>query len=136
MQDTLHGNYGAEMREGLGRLASLKWWKAAKRPMSEYVRVLEEEEDGIGVMKALAILSAHEHRNTSYWRLVEEQHFKNGRLDETHIFVKSFYDKPDEHFEPVKMLTFEVEAIAKSYVMDGIESQLNDLQDDDDDDED
>jgi hypothetical protein len=101
--------------------------------MSEYVRVIEEEDDGIGIMKALSILSAHEHRNTPHWKLVEEQRFKNGRLDETHIFVQSFYEKPDEHFEPVKMLVFEAEAIAKSYVMEGIESQLADLQDDDDD---
>jgi hypothetical protein len=101
--------------------------------VSEYVRVIEEEEDGIGVMKALCILSAHEHRETSNWRLVEEQHFKNGRLDETHIFVCNSYDKPHEHFDPVKMLVFEAEAIAKSYVMTGIENQLEGLQDDDDD---
>lgn len=104
--------------------------------MSEYVRVLEEEEDGIGVMKALAILSANEHRDTSQWRLIEEQHFKNGRLDETHIFVKSFYDKPHEYFEPTKFLTFEVEAMAKAYIMEGIENQLADMRDDDDEDED
>jgi len=103
--------------------------------VSEYVRVIEEEEDGIGIMKALCILSAHEHRDTSNWRLVEEQHFKNGRLDETHIFVRSAYDKPHEYFEPVKMLVFEAEAIAKSYVMEGIESQLEGLQGDDEDDD-
>jgi hypothetical protein len=96
--------------------------------MSEYVRVIEEEEDGIGVMKALAILSANEHRNTSQWRLVEEQHFKNGRLDETHIFVVNYYDKPDEHFETTKFLTFEVEAIAKSYIMENIEGQLAEIR--------
>ncbi len=101
--------------------------------MSEYVRVIEEEDEGIGVMKALAILSAHEHRNTSLWRLVEQQHFKNGRLEETHIFVENHYEKPDEHFTPIKMLVFEAEAIAKSYVMSGIEDQLLDLQEDDDD---
>ena len=101
--------------------------------MSEYVRVIEEEEDGIGIMKALCILSAHEHRDTSNWRLVEEQHFKNGRLDETHVFVRNAYDKPHEYFEPVKMLVFEAEAIAKSYVMTGIEQQIEGLQDDDDD---
>jgi hypothetical protein len=84
-------------------------------------------------MKALCILSAHEHRDTSNWRLVEEQHFKNGRLDETHIFVRNAYDKPHEYFEPVKMLVFEAEAIAKSYVMTGIEQQIEGLQDDDDD---
>lgn len=100
--------------------------------MSEYIRVVEEEEEGIGIMKSLAILSANEHRNTTQWRLVEKQHFKNGRLDETHIFAESFYDKPDDYFEQVKMLVFEVEAIAKSYVMAGIQDQLEDIQEDDD----
>lgn len=102
--------------------------------MSEYVRVIEEEEDGIGVMKALAILSANEHRNTSHWRLVEEQHFKNGRLDETHIFVKNYYEKPDEHFETTKFLTFEVEAMAKAYIMENLEEAIQSIQDEDDDD--
>ena len=102
--------------------------------MSEYVRVIEEEDDGIGIMKALSILSAHEHRNTPHWKLVEEQRFKNGRLDETHIFVQSYYEKPDEYFEPVKMLVFEAEAIAKSYIMEGIEEQLAGIQGEDDDD--
>ena len=102
--------------------------------MSEYVRVIEEEEDGIGLLKALAILSAHEHRNTSQWRLIEQQHFKNGRLDETHIFVESFYEKPDPYFEPVKMLVFEAEAIAKSYVMESIEEQVRSIQEDEDED--
>lgn len=98
------------------------------------MRVIENEEDGIGIMKALCILSAHEHRETSDWRLVEEQRFKNGRLDETYIFVVNSYEKPHEHFDPIKMLVFEAEAIAKSYVMNGIESQLEDLQGNDDDD--
>ena len=102
--------------------------------MSEYVRVLEEEEDGIGVMKALAILSANEHRDTSQWRLIEEQHFKNGRLDETHIFVKSFYDKPHEYFEATKFLTFEVEAMAKAYIMENLEEQLAEIREEEDDD--
>jgi len=101
--------------------------------VSEYVKTIEEEEDGIGIMKALSILSAHEHRETPHWRLVERQHFKNGRLDESHIFVENHYEKPHEHFDPVKMLVFEAEAIAKAYVMEGIESQLSELQDDDDD---
>jgi hypothetical protein len=102
--------------------------------MSEYVRVIEEEDDGIGVMKALSILSAHEHRNTPHWKLVEEQRFRNGRLDETHIFVQNYYEKPDEYFEPVKMLVFEAEAIAKAYIMEGIEEQLAGIQEGDDDD--
>jgi hypothetical protein len=102
--------------------------------MSEYVRVIQEEDEGIGLMQALAILSSNEHRNTSQWELVEKQCFKNGRLDETHIYVMSVYDKPDPHFEPTKFLVFEIEAMAKAYIMDGIESQLADLRDEDDDD--
>ena len=102
--------------------------------MSEYVQVLEDEEDGIGVMKALAILSSNEHRETSQWRLVEEQHFKNGRLDETHIFVVNHYDKPDEYFEPTKFLTFEAEAIAKAYILENLEDASQSIRDEDDDD--
>jgi hypothetical protein len=85
-------------------------------------------------MKALAILSANEHRDTSQWRLVEEQHFKNGRLDETHIFVVSYYDKPHEYFEPTKFLTFEIEAMAKAYIMENLEDAIQSIQDEDDDD--
>lgn len=96
--------------------------------MSEFVKVIEEETDGIGIMKALSILSANEHRNTPLWRLVERQHFKNGRLDETHMFVENTYENPDANFEPVKMLIFEAEAIAKAYVMAGIEDQLADIK--------
>jgi hypothetical protein len=103
--------------------------------MSEYVRVIQEEDEGIGLMQALAILSSNEHRNTSQWELVEKQCFKNGRLDETHIYVMSVYDKPDPHFEPTKFLVFEIEAMAKAYIMDGIESQLADLRDEDDEDD-
>jgi hypothetical protein len=102
--------------------------------MSEYVRVIEEEEDGIGIIKALSILSSHEHRDTSLWRLTEQQHFKNGRLEETHIFVESSYDKPHEYFEPAKMLVFEAEAIARAYIMDNIESQLAEIRAEDDED--
>lgn len=101
--------------------------------MSEYVRVIEQEDEGIGLVQALAILSANEHRNTSQWELVEKQCFKNGRLDESHIYVMSAYDKPDPYFEPTKFLVFEVEAMAKAYVMEGIESQLADIRDEDDD---
>ena len=103
--------------------------------MSEYVRVIEQEDEGIGLMQALAILSANEHRNTSRWELVEKQCFKNGRLDETHIYVMSVYDKPDPHFEPTKFLVFEAEAMAKAYIMENIEDQIRDIQDDEDDDE-
>ena len=101
--------------------------------MSEYVRVIEQEDEGIGVMQALSILSANEHRNTSRWELVEKQCFKNGRLDETHIYVMSVYEKPDEHFEPTKFLTFEIEAMAKSYIMENIEDQLREIREEDED---
>lgn len=102
--------------------------------MSEFVRVEEIEDEGIGIMKALSILSANEHRNTSRWELVEKQCFKNGRLDETHIYVMSVYDKPDPHFEPTKFLVFEIEAMAKAYIMEGIENQLAELQEEDEED--
>lgn len=101
--------------------------------MSEYVRVIEQEDEGIGLVQALAILSANEHRNTSQWELVEKQCFKNGRLDESHIYVMSAYDKPDPYFEPTKFLVFEVEAMAKAYVMENIEDQLREIREDDDD---
>ena len=104
--------------------------------MSEYVRVIEEEDEGIGLMKALALLSANEHRNTSRWELVEKQCFKNGRLDETHIYVVSAYEKPDPHFEPTKFLIFEAEAIAKAYVMEGVEQQLREIREESEEEED
>ena len=104
--------------------------------MSEYVHVIEkEDEDGIGVLKALAVLSSNEHRNTSEWHLVEKQCFKNGRLDETHIFCESVYKQSDPHFESTKMLVFEVQAIAKAYIMDEVENQLREIREEDDDDD-
>ena len=103
--------------------------------MSEYVRVIEQEDEGIGLMQALAILSANEHRNTSRWELVEKQCFKNGRLDETHIYVMSVYDKPDPHFEPTKFLVFEAEAMAKAYIMEEVEDAIRSIQEGDEDEE-
>jgi hypothetical protein len=97
-------------------------------------RILEDEDEGIGVMKAIAVLSANEHRNTSEWRLIEKQCFKNGRLDETHIYVESYYEKTDLHFEPTKFLIFEIEAMAKAYIMDSIEDQIRGIQDESEDD--
>lgn len=101
--------------------------------MSEYVQVVEEEEDGIGIMKALAVLSSNEHRDTCHWRLIEEQHFKNGRLDETHIFVTNHYEKPHEIFAPIKLLVFEAEALANAYIMENIENQLAEIRGENDD---
>jgi hypothetical protein len=104
--------------------------------MSEYVHVIEkEDEDGIGVLKALAVLSSNEHRSTSEWHLVEKQCFKNGRLDETHIYCESVYRQPDVNFEPVKMLVFEVQAIAKAYIMEEVENQLREIREEDEDDD-
>jgi hypothetical protein len=102
--------------------------------MSDYVHVIEkEDEDGIGVLKALGVLSANEHRNTSEWHLVEKQCFKNGRLDETHIYCESVYRQPDVNFEPVKMLVFEVQAIAKALIMEEVENQLREIREGDED---
>lgn len=99
---------------------------------------MREEEDGISVMQALQILSRNAHRNTSRWEFVEKQVFKNGRLEETHEYVMSVYDVPDSQFEPAKFLVFEAIAMAKAYVMEGIEEQLASIrgEDDDEDDED
>jgi len=99
---------------------------------------VREEEDGISVMQALQILSRNAHRNTSRWEFVEKQVFKNGRLEETHEYVMSVYDLPDSQFEPAKFLVFEAIAMAKAYVMEGIEEQLASIrgEDDDEDDED
>ena len=104
--------------------------------MSEYVHIVEkEDEDGIGVLKALAVLSSNEHRNTSEWHLVEKQCFKNGRLDETHIFCESVYRQPDPYFESAKMLVFEVQAIAKALIMESVEDQLREIREEDEDDD-
>lgn len=97
------------------------------------MQIMEDEEDGIGITKALAILSAHEHRDTPQWRLIEEQRFKNGRLGEALIYVESIYEKPHEMFEPVRLMVFEAEAIAKSYVMENIENAVRSIQDEDND---
>lgn len=101
----------------------------------EGIRIVREEEDGISVMQALQILSRNAHRNTSRWELVEKQVFKNGRLEETHEYVVSVYDIPDSQFEPAKFLVFEAVAMAKAYVMEGIEEQLASIRDEDEEDE-
>jgi len=102
----------------------------------EGVRIVREEEDGISVMQALQILSRNAHRNTSRWELVEKQVFKNGRLEETHEYVVSSYDLPDSQFESAKFLVFEAVAMAKAYIMEGIEEQLASIREQGDEDED
>lgn len=96
----------------------------------------EEEEDGISVMQALQILSRNAHRNTSRWELVEKQVFKNGRLEESHEYVVTAYDVPDPMFEPAKFLTFEAVAMAKAYVMEGIEEQIALIRDEEEEEDD
>ncbi len=98
--------------------------------------MVREEEDGINVMQALQILSRNAHRNTSRWELVEKQVFKNGRLEETHEYVVSAYDLPEAEFEPAKFLVFEAIAMAKAYIMEGIEEQLASIRGEDDEEED
>jgi hypothetical protein len=104
--------------------------------MMEGVRIVREEEEGISVMQALQILSRNAHRNTSRWELVEKQVFKNGRLEETHEYVVSVYELPDSQFEPAKFLVFEAVAMAKAYIMDGIEEQLASIRSEDGEEED
>lgn len=86
------------------------------------------EEDGISVLDACQILSRNAHRNTTRWEYVHKHVFRNGRLEETHEYVLSAYDSPDEMFEPAKFLLFEAIAMAKAYIMEGIEEQLADLR--------
>lgn len=86
------------------------------------------EEDGISVLDACQILSRNAHRNTTRWEYVHKHVFRNGRLEETHEYVLSAYDSPDEMFEPTKFLLFEAIAMAKAYIMEGIEEQLADLR--------
>ena len=57
------------------------------------------EEEGVSVLEACQILSRNAHRNTSQWEYVHKHVFKNGRLEETHEYVLSHYEKPDEMFE-------------------------------------
>lgn len=97
---------------------------------------MREEEDGISVMQALQILSRNAHRNTSRWEFVEKEVFRNGRLEETHEYVLSVYDTPDSQFEPAKFLVFEAVAMAKAYIMEGIEEQIASIRGEEEEDED
>ena len=89
---------------------------------------LAREEDGISILEACQILSRNAHRNTTRWEYVHKHVFRNGRLEETHEYVLSSYEKPDEMFEPAKFLLFEAVAMAKAYVMEGIEEALAELE--------
>ena len=95
---------------------------------------LVREEDGISILEACQILSRNAHRNTTRWEYVHKHVFRNGRLEETHEYVLSSYETADEMFEPSKFLLFEAVAMAKAYVMEGIEEALSDVHDEDDED--
>lgn len=104
--------------------------------MMDGVKMMQEE-DGINVLEACQILSRNAHRNTSQWEYVHKHVFKNGRLEETHEYVLSEYDTPDEMFEPAKFLLFEAIAMAKAYIMEDLEAQLASIRgEDEDEDED
>ncbi|MAA77502.1 MAG: hypothetical protein CML73_05670 [Rhodobiaceae bacterium] len=98
--------------------------------MMDEVKVRDEE--GVSVLEACQILSRNAHRNTSEWQYVHKHVFKNGRLEETHEYVLSHYEKPDEMFEPMKFLIFEAVAMAKAYVMEGIENALASIHEEED----
>jgi hypothetical protein len=103
--------------------------------MMDGVKMMQEE-DGINVLEACQILSRNAHRNTSQWEYVHKHVFKNGRLEETHEYVLSEYDAPDEMFEPAKFLLFEAIAMAKAYIMEDLEAQLASIREGDDEEED
>lgn len=83
------------------------------------------EEEDFSVQDALRILSLNSHRNTTRWAVVSKELFVNGRATEDQNYVEPQYEKPDPEFEEhYRMLLFEAIAVAKAYVMAGIEAEL------------
>jgi len=83
------------------------------------------EEEDFSVQDALRILSLNSHRNTTRWAVVSKEVFVNGRATEDQVYVEPQYEKPDPEFEEnYRMLLFEATAVAKAYVMAGIEAEL------------
>lgn len=87
------------------------------------------QEDDFSVEDALRILSLNSHRNTTRWASVSKELFVNGRPTEDQMYVEPQYEKPDPEFEEhYRMLVFEAIAIAKAYVMAGIEAELQETR--------
>jgi len=83
------------------------------------------EEEDYSVDDALRILSINSHRNTTRWAVVRKELFINGRPTEDQTYVEPQYEKPDPEFEEnYRMLFFEAIAVAKAYVMAGIEAEI------------
>jgi len=83
------------------------------------------EEEDFSVQDALRILSLNSHRNTTRWAVVSKELFVNGRATEDQTYVEPQYEKPDPEFEEhYRMLLFEAIAVAKAYVMAGIEAEI------------
>lgn len=83
------------------------------------------EEEDFSVQDALRILSLNSHRNTTRWAVVSKQLFVNGRATEDQTYVEPQYEKPDPDFEEhYRMLLFEAIAVAKAYIMAGIEAEI------------
>jgi hypothetical protein len=87
------------------------------------------EEDDFSTEDILRVLSLNSHRNTTRWACVNKNLFVNGRLVETHFYIEPQYDRPDAVFEENwRMTEFEGAAIAKAYIMAGIESELDEVR--------
>ena len=83
------------------------------------------EEEDFSVDDALRILSINSHRNTTRWAVVTKELFVNGRPTEDQTYVEPQYERPDPEFEEhYRMLCFEAIAVAKAYVMAGIEAEI------------
>ena len=77
----------------------------------------------------LRILSMHSHRGTTRWAIVNEEVFMNGRHVQTVFYYQPKYEKPSFEFEANwRMTQFEAAAIAKAYVMQGIEDELEQVR--------
>lgn len=84
-----------------------------------------EEEPDFSVDDALRILSLNSHRETTRWASVTKAVFINGREQETHSYIEPQYEKPPAVFEAEwRMTEFEAVAIAKAYIMAGIEEEV------------
>lgn len=83
------------------------------------------EDEDFSVEDALRVLSLNSHRNTTRWAVVSKQLFVNGRATEDQNYVEPQYERPDPEFEEHhRMLIFEAIAVAKAYIMAGIEAEI------------
>lgn len=83
------------------------------------------EDEDFSIEDALRVLSLNSHRNTTRWAVVNKLLFVNGRAAVDQTYVEPQYERPDPEFEEhYCMLIFEAMAVAKAYVMAGIEAEI------------